>query len=390
VPTSAKPRRGAVLGSLALAVASVALTLVALEIGLRLFDTETRLLFVKDSGLGHRYIPGFAGRQYVDEAGRSIDLRFNRLGFRGPDHDESKPPGVRRIAVLGDSFVAAVGVEEPDTMVARLEAMLSEASPGTRWEVLNFGVSGYSTAQSLLVWRSIASRFEPDVVVLCFFLGNDPLDNSSRLSRYFRPYFHVDAAGQLVEEPFARTRASLNGWLDEHSRLYVWEKEKTRQVRGRFAHADGGGDADDPGRRLVIYDTQPDPPMREAWAISEALVAALAREVTATGARFVVVGIPERGQILDAEWARLEAGAPAGRGARYQRGYPDEMLDAIGTSHGIPVLSLTPAFRGDPHADALLLQGFHWSERGNALAAQTVYDYLATRQFLAPPAGRPD
>jgi len=154
-------------------------------------------------------------------------------------------------------------------------------------------------------------------------------------------------------------------------------------VRGRFAHADEGADVDDNLRRLVVYDTQPDPPMREAWTISDALVAALAREVAATGARFMVVAIPERGQILDAEWARLEGGIPAGRRARYERRHPDEMLDAIGTSHGIPVLSLTPAFRGDPHADALLLQGFHWSEQGNALAAQTVYQYLVARELVA-------
>ena len=311
-------------------------------------------------------------------------LRFNRLGFRGPDHDERKAPGVRRIVVLGDSFVASVGVDEPDTMVARLEAMLRDGGRGATWEVLNFGVSGYSTAQSLLVWRHIANRFEPDVVVLCFFLGNDPIDNSSRLSRYFRPYFRLDPAGQLVEEPFARARADLNAWLDEHSRLYVWEKEKSRQIHLRFAHKPSTDPEDQ--RTLAVYDTQPDPPMREAWTITDALVAALSREVAATGARFVLVGVPERGQVLDAAWGELGRAVPSGTTARYQRNHPDDMLAAIASSHGISLLSLAPVFRASPHPDALLLQGFHWSKRGNALAAQSIYDYLVADGLVAAPA----
>jgi hypothetical protein len=345
-------------------------------------DIETRILFVKDPDLGHRYLAGFSGREYVGEAGRSVLLRFNRLGFRGPDRDQRKPPNVRRIVVLGDSFVAAVGVDEQDTMVARLEAMLRDGGSGTTWEVLNFGVSGYSTAQSLLVWRHIASRFEPDVVVLCFFLGNDPIDNSSRLSRYFRPYFRLDPAGQLVEEPFAKARADLNAWLDEHSRLYVWQKEKTREIRARFDHK-RSADPEERRPTLAVYDTQPDPPMREAWTISDALIAALSREVTATGARFVLVGIPERGQVLDAAWAGLQRSMPSGTPARYERNHPDDMLEAIASSHGISLLSLTPVFRARPHPDALLLQGFHWSKRGNALAAQSLYDHLVAQGLVA-------
>lgn len=375
----------AVLGTMMLVVASVGVALGALEVVTRLFDTETRLLFVKDPDLGHRYLAGFSGREYIAEAGRSVLLRFNRLGFRGADRDQQKAPNVRRIVVLGDSFVASVGVDEPDTMVARLEAMLRDGGRGTTWEVLNFGVSGYSTAQSLLVWRHIASRFEPDVVVLCFFLGNDPIDNSSRLSRYFRPYFRLDPAGQLVEEPFAKARADLNAWLDEHSRLYVWQKEKTREIRGRFAHKPSA-DPEDQRPTLAVYDTQPDPPLREAWAISDALVAALSREVAATGARFVLVGIPERGQVLDAAWAGLGRSVPSESTARYQRNHPDDMLEAIASSHGISLLSLTPVFRASPHPDALLLQGFHWSKRGNALAAQSLYDYLVAQGLVAAPA----
>lgn len=53
-----------------------------------------------------------------------IAHRVNTLGLRGPDRPIEKPPGVARVAVLGDSVVWGWGVAEEDGMVARLEARL--------------------------------------------------------------------------------------------------------------------------------------------------------------------------------------------------------------------------------------------------------------------------
>ena len=65
-------------------------------------------------------------------------------------------------------------------------------------EVLNFGISGHGTAQQLQMLRHYAGRFEPDVVLLAFFAGNDIRNNSRRLEPDpVRPFFQLEA-GQLV------------------------------------------------------------------------------------------------------------------------------------------------------------------------------------------------
>src|SRR5687768_17045225 len=70
----------------------------------------------------------------------AVELRFNSLQFRDEEFGPRRP-GVRRVAVLGDSFTEGQGVKEADTYPRRLEALLNEADPGG-WEVMNWGRRG--------------------------------------------------------------------------------------------------------------------------------------------------------------------------------------------------------------------------------------------------------
>ena len=92
----------------------------------------------------------------------AVELRFNSLQFRDEEFGPRRP-GVRRVAVLGDSFTEGQGVKEADTYPRQLEARLNEAEPG-RWEVLNWGRRGadfprlYDTFEKIL-------EYDPAIVV---------------------------------------------------------------------------------------------------------------------------------------------------------------------------------------------------------------------------------
>ena len=91
----------------------------------------------------------------------------NSLGYRDREHPVAKPPGVFRIAVLGDSIAAGYRVERTaDTFPALLESALRR--DGLRAEVLNFGVTGYNTSQEVETLRARALRFDPDLVILAY------------------------------------------------------------------------------------------------------------------------------------------------------------------------------------------------------------------------------
>ncbi len=93
-----------------------------------------------------------------------IEYRINRWGMRDRDVPVDPPPGVRRIAVLGDSVAAGLGVAIEDTLGRRLEAGL-----GPPWQVLNFAVDGHTLADEYTIARERAVLFGPEalVFVLC-------------------------------------------------------------------------------------------------------------------------------------------------------------------------------------------------------------------------------
>ncbi len=181
------------------AVATMVVALGTLELGLRLFSRA-----FPDAAIEQKYLefrrydpvrgwanrPGARGVEQMLETTYSV--RINSHGLRGPEHDYRKPAGMRRVAVLGDSFTWGVGVEEPDLFVSLLEQRL----PAT--EGLNFGVVGYGPVQHVLLTDKVLS-VSPDVVVVAFCLGNDFADNVQwRRYGFYKPFARLDHGGELI------------------------------------------------------------------------------------------------------------------------------------------------------------------------------------------------
>lgn len=106
-------------------------------------------------------------------------VRINRHGFRGSDVSRRKPPRTFRIVCVGDSICFGFGVGQDETFCARLEQCLNQcfASPQRRFEVLNFGVTGYNIVQVVQTLRQRTFEFEPDLILYAYCL-NDPQDFS--------------------------------------------------------------------------------------------------------------------------------------------------------------------------------------------------------------------
>jgi hypothetical protein len=373
MPRTIRSRLREALKNFALVVASIAICLVLLEIGVRIFTDIPPVVGQRDPVVGKRYRPGFRDSVFVEEAGREIHLVFNRDGFRGEDVPYERAPDVRRIAVLGDSLVAAVECDEEDTFVRQLQRLLNDSNTEHRWEVLNFGVGGSSTGQELVLYREIVSRYGPEIVVAAYFVGNDFSDNSRRMSSNPRIYFEIDAHGDLTQLPFSVTRSAASTWLNRHSRLYVWQKKANDVLRSRT------------GNGYWIFSTRPSERLDAVWELNERLIVALRDEVESRGGRFVLVLFPSGAEIHDDKWERLLEQAGDGI-EHFDPTHPERRLTALGRRHGIPVVPLREEFRRAvggrnaveiPAADHLFFGGFgHFTERGHLLAARIVHDFL--------------
>ncbi len=99
-----------------------------------------------------------------------VSYRFNALGCRGPDFAIPRPSGKSRLLILGDSLVLGAGVHERDTFSNQLEGLLNysatEQKKSVNYEVINCGVGGHGTEDSLRLYEVMVSKYEPDVVLL--------------------------------------------------------------------------------------------------------------------------------------------------------------------------------------------------------------------------------
>jgi len=366
-----------------------AIFLLLLELAIRLLTSTEAPLFQNHAVLGKTFVPSVSTTRFVAEGEREISFRFNREGFRDENRPYEKPAGVQRIAVLGDSMIAAMAVDEEDTLVRLVEEKLKRSHTDTTWEVMNCAISGAGPGQSLVVYREAASRYDPDIVLFAFYVGNDLGDSSRELtSSRHRIYFKLDAAGKLVQLPHSRTRSNVSVWLNRHSRLYVWQKFHVDLLRSRMEEA---MDVMPTGR--VIFQRNPAVEVERAWEILEALIGAMKREVEADGARFAVVVLPAAEQILDERWEELlELSGPLRDGMDPDN--PEERLRSIGLRAGLPVLTLVEPFReAAPHRSMAHEDEWlhfnangHFNDAGHLVAANALYEFLTTSEIGLVPA----
>lgn len=113
-------------------------------------------------------------------------ITTNSLGMRD---DEPQPEGddsLHRIAVLGDSFTFGLGVPDNRTYSNALENLLNTRIDGEKFEVLNFGVSGYSTRDEALVLKYKAMDWDLDLVVVGYYLNDPEIEPAQPLHSYYQ------------------------------------------------------------------------------------------------------------------------------------------------------------------------------------------------------------
>ena len=216
------------LAKLALSCAALVAVAAGLELYLRCFATVGFLAPVDDAP---RAGGGWDGRVHVPstspglsyEVGLNLDLeargmriRTNSLGLRCAEPLPRDTPGLYRVAVVGDSMAFGFGVQQGEDFPAVLGRELAEgsASGGRRFEVLNFGVGGYSTLDEVAVLRAKALPLQPDLVLLAYCLNDPETAPLQPLQARFAPvawWRHSDALRWLASKRQGRRIAHYGG-----------------------------------------------------------------------------------------------------------------------------------------------------------------------------------
>ncbi len=381
------------------------------EVGLRLAGVSYPSFSRYDPDTGTALRPQAEG--WWTREGRTY-VQINRAGLRDRDHTLTKPPRTVRIAILGDSYAEALQVPLERTFWAVMGRDLSACSAwaGHNVEVLNFGVSGYGTAQELLTLRTRVWDYHPDLVLLAVTTGNDIRNNSQVLEgNNWIPYFvlqgeDLKADLSFREHPGFQTRltplAELGYRIMNASRVMQVINEGRRLAKARSTAGASSPIPMDSAAGALLSEAGLDgsvyaPPTTEdwtnAWAVTEALIGRMQQEVASRDARFLVATLSNSAQVHPDATVRHRVAEQLGVPDLL---YPDHRIRALGSRTSIPVLTLAPLLQQYAEERQVFLHGFansgmgigHWNEQGHAVAGRLIAQRVCEDAIRNPhPAG---
>ncbi|MEX0727901.1 MAG: SGNH/GDSL hydrolase family protein [Planctomycetaceae bacterium] len=359
------------------------------EILLRSIGVSYPLPYRPDDDCGTVLAPRFAGR--FTQEGRAY-VTTNSHGLRDREYAVPKSDGTFRIVVLGDSYAEALQVDASETFWSVIERHLSESPhlKGKNIEVINFGVSGYGTAQELQMFRSRARRFEPDLVLLAFVTGNDIRNNSPALEPdHNRPFFMIENDELKLDSSFLqhpdqvkarRATTRLKVKLINSSRVLqvvnYWKNHRPAPVA-----ADTGHTFAEAGLDVGCYHPPANPDWKQAWLITEKILGAMHAEAAAHNAKFCVVTLSNGIQVHPDAEVRDDFKKQFGIADLM---YPDRRVKSIGERVGFPVHNLAEPLQKLAEEQRVYWHGFentrmgtgHWNADGHRQAGELIVEFL--------------
>lgn len=191
-------------------------------------------------------------RVAVQRGERNIVLRTNSQGFRGGEFSASKPRGVYRIAVVGDSVTIGLFFDLDEIYPTIAERRLNQRAPrGCRYQVYNLGTTGYNVEQEVELIQTRAADFDPDLIVIGYVFNDDEIGQDAGLWAHFsrtpwRTWDFVRLRWLELEQRLRSTTltersfAELSPWAHAHGIPVVVAIFPVLDVddEGRYPHAD--------------------------------------------------------------------------------------------------------------------------------------------------------
>jgi lysophospholipase L1-like esterase len=305
--------------------------------------------------------------------------------------------------VIGDSFVDSSNLPEELSFTSMIEKHFGDcpALGASRAEVLNLGVSGYGTAQQyLLLQRAI--DFQPNLVLLAFYAGNDVANNSRTLSvesQRERPYFIELPSGELhLDTSFrdrdAFQRALTSDWqkrlvnasylLQTLKQMYLG-KSISPSARSLDTAYEGNVNEDAlfKPEYTELFSPPTDEAWRSAWSVTERLLTSMRDWSRTRNLHFALVIIPPPIAVLPAERQRSAA---TQRFSLADLDYPVDRIARLAAQSEIPFLNLLNSLRLFGASNHAFLYGFpprlgdgHFNATGAEASGRSVAHWLCER-----------
>lgn len=416
------------IGRLVAVCIGLGLAVLILDIAFRLTDPPRTTLEKANHPLsGAWFVPNRRAWNRSLDGEFLITWRTDRRGIIIRDGPNRPQPDAFRILALGDSFTQGGHTLMEDSTTVLLTDDL-ETRLGIPVQTINLGFSASGPTTYLMIYRSFVEAFDPDMVVMMLYIGNDftedaRLYHADRLNYdsegrvvSIKEYFDYDAG--LAWTPFLPDPIFIESMTDDivdrdawHGgffsaahELFVYGVCKPLspeeiyaiilprdQVEQRPFISGEGLDCKSLDGSLTgfcfnyairneslvrnngaaIYkDTYLPEDMEDIQRTLDS-IEQLIEETTAADQKFVMVIIPHAGEVpQQMQGSASQAGIPAGTIIDSEQPY--KLLDQFCEENQITCVNLLPVFR--EHTDSVLYYHYdiHWTTLGNQLAADTI------------------
>jgi len=320
--------------------------------------------------------------------GNSIDITINSMGLRDFEHQYEKNPETHRTLVLADSFAEAFQVELPSSFPKLIESKLNtrQTHANSYRTVINSGTSGYGTDNELLFFRHEGYKYDPDIVLVAIYLGNDirnnwyPLENIDA-GGFKKPYFTPGTNSLEINAfPFEKhdsLTTKLKVFLNRNVRLYSLIRETANRFRSRELTDEDANTGIDLDTYLFLADYPSD--WNFAWRVTKDLILELRDEAEKHNAQLFVAIIPTRFQVHEEIWRGKINASSAMQEMVWDLEKPNRILTEFLSENDIRYIDLLPGFRDRSKSSGqryYLEQDGHWNHFGHELGAELITNGL--------------
>lgn len=295
------------------------------------------------------------------------EYRIGDSGYRGNSFPIPKPPNTQRIVVFGGSAVFDPNSDEGSDWPSLTEKILKRSGWGNL-EIINAGVPGHATFDSLGRLYSQVWLYEPDYVLL-YNAWNDikyinRVSTSSPLSSVFSPY-------DPESDPFRSYRGFLDRFL---CRLQLYVKLRNRYLLWKYRPGPEGS-------RLIASHSQQDRAfgMRQ-YRLNIELFVDAARNIGAVPLLLTQATLVSRDNDESAR-ARIEygyQGMTAEDHGKLVKAFKEcnDIVRHVALSKGVSLLDLDQKLSGRPE---LFADHIHLTETGSKEISRVLAGFLAEK-----------
>jgi lysophospholipase L1-like esterase len=332
--------------------AACLILLALLEIGYRAFIVIRKPIHKPSSvpGLGWELTPGARFRDRRKDGSRVTEYLINSEGFRdgttGPW--EQWDAGDTKIVFLGDSVVYGVHVNHQDLFSTKLASMLT--APSRKVRVINAGIKGTNTLQHFALLKHKILAYDPDIVILAYFINDIERRAFSRLPPYLQYFLRQCHFGKFVVSRIAQKITSMKN--------YLWSQQNEVRARGGRLRSWQEIFYDYSKETVDAYET--------GWDGNRRVIESMNRLCRQNGIAFGIVCFPFENQLWNKELRE-----------------PQKRLAELCREEQIPFLDLTEEFTYMEADDLYIERDWsHLDKPGHRVAGEIIAEWILSEPDL--------